>query len=333
MSLIVTLAILFVVEIVVVGAIFGLLYNKKMPGKPFDKNAELVEIYRKRLNDYETKMEANLVDLHNIGDKLGELMEPIKDTAFRHRKKEAQLIDKRIQFIQSEISAIVNKEYGDDYWDNLCIRLSELLPSPVINMGNNPGDEINNEETVAEGNYNEEPGNEESGADPAEDVEADTEFAIDQMEALANAQLAANADDEIPILSHKIRIDKNSPTIAYITLTPLQNEIKRLKRIVGRHFGMLSDMKQAIIENKNDMEHFTKLPKALKELQIVHVQLTRSVKALKDENARLTKILTTNNSIAGDSADLMDDSKRKALAALKKNQAPQRPSRRRSAKG
>ena len=328
MSLIITLAILFVIEIVMVGAIFALLYNKKIPGKPFDKNAELVEIYRKRLNDYESKMEANLVDLHNIGDKLGELMEPIKDTAFRHRKKEAQLIDKRIQFIQSEINAIVNKEYGDDYWDNLCIRLSELLPSPVINMGNNQGDDINNEETVSENNDNEEPGD-----DPGEVVEADTEFAIDQMEALANAQLEANTDEEIPILSHKIRIDKNSPTIAYITLTPLQNEIKRLKRIVGRHFGMLSDMKQAIIENKNDLEHFTKLPKALKELQIVHVQLTRSVKALKEENARLTKILTTNNSIAGDSADLMDDSKRKALAALRKNQAPQRPSRRRSAKG
>ena len=87
-------------------------------------------------------------------------------------------------------------------------------------------------------------------------------------------------DGDIPILNQAIRIDKNSPAIAYITLTPLQNEIKRLKRIVGRHFGMLSEMKQAILENQQNPENaYNALPKALKDLQITHVQLTRSVKA------------------------------------------------------
>jgi hypothetical protein len=245
-------------------------------------------------------------------------MAPIKETAFRLRKKEAALIDKRIQFVQSEVDAIVNKEYGDDYWDNLCIRLGELMPSPVINAEQNADVNAQSEDEQHQG---EDP--------PADNV---AELDVESVDVLPAVEPDASGEDDIPILSHKIRIDKNSPTIAYITLTPLQNEIKRLKRIVGRHFGMLSDMKQAIIENKQDVEHFTKLPKALKELQIVHVQLTRSVKALKEENVRLTKILTTNNSIAGDSDNLMDDSKRKALASLKQNQAPLRPARKRSAR-
>ncbi|MGD8641282.1 MAG: hypothetical protein PVG89_11685, partial [Gammaproteobacteria bacterium] len=146
MGLTLTLIIIFAIEIVVVGVIFGLLYNKKTtPQKSFDKNAELVEIYRKRLADYEQKMEANMVDLQNIGEKLSELMEPIKDTAFRHRKKEAELIDKRIHFVQAEIDAIINKEYGDDYWDNLCIRLSELMPSPIIPAGQPEEQDINDD--------------------------------------------------------------------------------------------------------------------------------------------------------------------------------------------
>lgn len=323
MSLTLTLIILFAIEIAVVGVIFSVLYTKKTDApaaksKDFDKNAELVEIYRKRLADYETKMESNMVDLHNIGEKLAELMVPIKETAFRLRKKEAALIDKRIQFVQSEVDAIINKEYGDEYWDNLCIRLSELMPSPVINTDSNTETDTQSDNEQQDGD------NLLSNSTTGLDIEpADVLPAVDT---------DAGNDDDIPILSHKIRIDKNSPTIAYITLTPLQNEIKRLKRIVGRHFGMLSDMKQAIIENKHDVEHFTKLPKALKELQIVHVQLTRSVKALKEENVRLTKILTTNNSIAGDSDNLMDDSKRKALASLKQNQAPLRPAKKRSAR-
>lgn len=289
MSLTLTLLILFFAEIAVVSLLASLLFTRKK-----HKQVALLEIYRNRVAEYEKKMEAELVELDNIGVKLSELMEPIKKTKYRHRKKESEMLDKRIQFIQAEIDAVVDKEDGDDYWDNLCIRLSELMPSPVVEA---------NPETETEPEADETP------------------------------QLQELDDTEIPTLNQKIRIDKNSPTIAYVTLTPLQSEIKRLKRIVGRHFGMLSDMKQAIVENKNDVDNFTSLPRALKELQIVHVQLTRSVKALKEENARLTKILTTDNSIAGDSDDLMDDSKRKALSSLRQNQAPQRVRRKRSAEG
>jgi hypothetical protein len=192
------------------------------------------------------------------------------------------------------------------------------MPSPIIPAGQPEEQDINDD--VDDDNV----------AAINEDLDGELTAEPDNLTVMPAPE--AGTDDDVPLLSHKIRIDKNSPTIAYITLTPLQNEIKRLKRIVGRHFGMLSDMKQAIIENKNDLEHFTKLPKALKELQIVHVQLTRSVKALKEENTRLTKILTTNNSIAGDSESLMADSKRKALSSLKQNQGPLRPARRRSAK-
>ncbi|HEY5602649.1 MAG TPA: hypothetical protein VIM41_06035 [Gammaproteobacteria bacterium] len=288
MSLTLTLVILFIIELIIISALAALLLAKKNR-----KQDALLEIYRNRAAEYEKKLESELLELDNIGEKLSKLLEPVKKTHYRHRKKEIELLEKRIQFIQSEINAIVNKEDGEEYWDNLCVRLSDLMPSPVVDIADEqqPGDE--------------------SGIAPR---------VTDDM-------------DDVPTLSQKIRIDKNSPTIAYITLTPLQTEIKRLKRIVGRHFGMLSDMKQAIVENKNDVENFTKLPKALRELQIVHVQLTRSVKALKEENARLTKILTTENSITGDSNDLMDDSKRKALAALKQNQPPPRPSRKRSAEG
>lgn len=289
MSLMLTLIILFLIELAVVSVLASLLMTRKK-----HKQAALLEIYRNRVAEYERKMEAELVELDNIGEKLSKLMEPIKNTKYRHRQKESEMLDKRIHFIQSEINAVVNKEDGDVYWDNLCIRLSELMPPPI--------------------------------------VEAKTETQID-LDDSDLPQLQDPDDAEIPTLSQKIRIDKNSPTIAYVTLTPLQNEIKRLKRIVGRHFGMLSDMKQAIVENKNDVDNFTKLPRALKELQIVHVQLTRSVKALKEENARITKILTTDNSISGGSGDLMDDSKRKALASLKQNQAPQRAPGKRSAKG
>lgn len=289
MSLTLTLLILFLAEIAIVSLLASLLFTRKK-----HKQVALLEIYRNRVAEYEKKMEAELVELDNIGTKLTELMEPIKKTKYRHRKKESEMLDKRILFIQAEIDAIVNKEDGDEYWDNLCIRLSELMPPPV--------------------------------------VETNTQVEMEPEEGEL-PQLQELDDTEIPTLNQKIRIDKNSPTIAYVTLTPLQSEIKRLKRIVGRHFGMLSDMKQAIVENKNDVDNFTKLPRALKELQIVHVQLTRSVKALKEENARLTKILTTDNSIAGDSGDLMDDSKRKALASLKQNQAPQRVRRKRSAEG
>lgn len=289
MSLTLTLIILFVIELLVVSALASVLLAKRNR-----KQTALLEIYRNRAADYEKKLETELLELDNIGEKLDKLLEPVKKTHYRHRKKDIELLEKRIRFIQSEVSAVISKEDGDDYWDNLCVRLGELMPSPVVDI-NNVGETTDDAELVA--------------------------------------QIADDSENDIPTLSQKIRIDKNSPTIAYITLTPLQNEIKRLKRIVGRHFGMLSDMKQAIVENKNDVENFTKLPRALKELQIVHVQLTRSVKALKEENARLTKILTTENSIAGDSSDLMDDSKRKALASLKQNQPPQRPSRKRSAEG
>jgi predicted secreted protein len=289
MSLTLTLIILFVIELLAVSAIASLLLVRRN-----HKQAALLEIYRNRAADYEKKLENELLELDNIGEKLTNLLEPVKKTHYRHRKKEIELLEKRIQFIQAEVNAIISKEDGDEYWDKLCVRLGELMPSPVM--------DVNDEQAPGE--------------------ETDTV-----------PQIVDSIDDDIPTLSQKIRIDKNSPTIAYITLTPLQNEIKRLKRIVGRHFGMLSDMKQAIVENKNDVDNFTKLPRALKELQIVHVQLTRSVKALKEENARLTKILTTENSIAGDSDDLMDDSKRKALASLKQNQAPQRPPRKRSAEG
>jgi len=289
MSLTLTLIILFLVELAVVSVLASLLFTRKK-----HKQAALLEIYRNRVAEYEKKMEADLVELDNIGEKLSKLMDPIKKAKYRHRQKESDMLDKRIHFIQSEINAVVNKEDGDEYWDNLCIRLSELMPPPVV------------------------------------EANAETQIELEESDL---PQLQDPEDTEIPTLSQKIRIDKNSPTIAYVTLTPLQNEIKRLKRIVGRHFGMLSDMKQAIVENKNDVENFTKLPRALKEIQIVHVQLTRSVKALKEENARLTKILTTDNSIAGDSGDLMDDGKRKALASLKQNQAPQRVPGKRSAKG
>jgi len=289
MSLTLTLVILFVIEILAIAVIASILLAKRN-----HKQEALLEIYRKRAADYEAKLEAEMLELDNVGEKLSKLLEPVKKTHYRHRKNEIELLEKRIQFIQAEISAIVSKEDGDDYWDKLCVRLGDLMPSPVMDI------------------------NEETSSDETFDI---------------NPQITEDVDDDIPTLSQKIRIDKNSPTIAYITLTPLQNEIKRLKRIVGRHFGMLSDMKQAIVENKNDVENFTKLPRALKELQIVHVQLTRSVKALKEENTRLTKILTTDNSIAGDSNDLMDDSKRKALSSLKQNKAPQRPPRKRSAEG
>ncbi len=289
MSLTVILIILFVIEIAAVALLASLLTNRRN-----HKQEALLEIYRDRADTYEKKMESELVELDNIGEKLSKLMEPIKNTKYMHRKKESEMLDKRIHFIQSEVDAVVNKEDGDEYWDNLCVRLSELMPSPVID------------------NY----------------PENSNEIEIEEV-----PQLHSPEDSDIPTLSQKIRIDRNSPTIAYVTLTPLQNEIKRLKRIVGRHFGMLSDMKQAIVENKNDVENFTKLPRALKELQIVHVQLTRSVKALKEENARLTKILTTESSIAGDSGELMDDSKRKALASLKQNQQPQKSRRKRSAEG
>ncbi|KPJ95751.1 MAG: hypothetical protein AMJ55_03140 [Gammaproteobacteria bacterium SG8_15] len=291
MSLTLTLIILFVIELLAVSIIASLLLARRN-----HKQAALLEIYRNRAADYEKKLENELLELDNIGEKLSNLLEPVKKTHYRHRKKEIELLEKRIQFIQAEVNAIVSKEDGDEYWDKLCVRLGELMPSPVM--------DVNDEQ--------------------AQEEETDTDTV---------PQIVDSIDDDIPTLSQKIRIDKNSPTIAYITLTPLQNEIKRLKRIVGRHFGMLSDMKQAIVENKNDVDNFTKLPRALKELQIVHVQLTRSVKALKEENARLTKILTTENSIAGDSDDLMDDSKRKALASLKQNQAPQRAPRKRSAEG
>ena len=290
MSLTLTLTILFLIELAVVSLLASLLLARKK-----HKQAALLEIYRNRVAEYEKKMEAELVELDNIGEKLSKLMEPIKKAKYRPRKKESEMLDKRIDFIQSEIDAVVNKEDGDEYWDNLCIRLGELMPSPVV------------------------------------DDNTDTQAEIEESDI---PQLQDPDDTEIPTLNQKIRIDKNSPTIAYVTLTPLQSEIKRLKRIVGRHFGMLSEMKQAIVENKNDVDNFSSLPRALKELQIVHVQLTRSVKALKEENARLTKILTTDNSIAGDSNDLMDDSKRKALASLKQNQdAPLRVRRKRSAEG
>ncbi|WP_455207686.1 hypothetical protein [Kaarinaea lacus] len=289
MSLTLTLIILFLIELIVISVLASVLLVKRS-----GKQEALLEIYRNRAAQYEKKLETEQLNLDNIGEKLSHLLEPVKKTHYRHRKKEIEQVEKRIQFIQSEVNAIISKEDGDEYWDKLCIRLSELMPSPIV--------DVNNEQ-------------------PTED------------EAELAPQIRDDTENDIPTLSQKIRIDKNSPTIAYITLTPLQNEIRRLKRIVARHFGMLSEMKQAIVENKNDVENFTKLPRALKELQIVHVQLTRSVKTLKEENARLTKILTTENSMAGGSDELMDDSKRKALAALKQNQDPQNPPRKRSAKG
>ena len=239
-----------------------------------------------------------MLELENIGEKFLALVEPLKNTTYKHKKHEIELLDKRINFIQAEIDAIVNKESGDDYWDNLCIRLADLMPSPAIS----PEQEVGEMGGVIE-NLDMQP------------------------------QVYEGDDDEIPVLNQAIRIDKNSPAVAYITLTPLQNEIKRLKRIVGRHFGMLSEMKQAIMENQQNPEKHYTLPKALKDLQITHVQLTRSVKALKEENARITKLLTTDHSVAGGSGSMMEETKQKALKSIRQAQPRERAAPRRRSAG
>jgi len=282
MSLTLTLIILLVLEIAVIaGLVSAIVLLRK------NKNAELLEIYKRRADDYEEKLEKELLELSNIGEKFLTLVEPLKSSSYKFKKNEAELLDKRISFIQSEIDAIVNRESGDDYWDNLCIRLADLMPSPVIS--------------------------------PEQEVE-DMGGVIENLEV---PQINDGEDNDIPVLSQAIRIDKNSPAIAYITLTPLQNEIKRLKRIVGRHFGMLSEMKQAIIENRQNPEKQYTLPKALKDLQIVHVQLTRSVKALKEENARITKLLTNDTSTVG-SGSMMEETKQKALNSIRQGQPLER---------
>ena len=291
MSLILTLIILLILEIVVIAGIGAAIVLLKK-----NKNADLLEIYKRRAQDYEEKLENELLELDNIGEKFSKLIEPFKNTTYKHKKVEHELLDKRIGFIQAEINAIVNKESGDEYWDNLCIRLTDLMPSPAIS--------------------------------PEQEVEG----MGGMIENLDIPQIHDGEDNDIPVLSQAIRIDKNSPAIAYITLTPLQNEIKRLKRIVGRHFGMLSEMKQAIIENQQNPEKHYTLPKALKDLQITHVQLTRSVKALKEENARISKLLTTDNSVAGGNTSMMDETKQKALESIRQNQPKARAvPRRRSA--
>lgn len=291
MDLTITLIVLFVIEIIVIAGISAAIVLLRR-----NKNSDLLEIYKRRAQDYEEKLENELLELDNIGEKFTKLVEPLKNTAYKHRKHEIELLDKRISFIQSEIDAIVNRESGDDYWDNLCIRLADLMPSPAIS----PEQEV-------------------------EDVGG-------MMETLDIDEQAYDGDEDIPVLNQAIRIDKNSPAVAYITLTPLQNEIKRLKRIVGRHFGMLSEMKQAIIENQQNPEKAYTLPKALKDLQITHVQLTRSVKALKEENTRITKLLTTDNSVAGGSGSMMEETKNKALRSIRQNQPKTRVApRRRSA--
>lgn len=289
MDLTLTLIILFIIEIVVIAGISAAIVMLRK-----NKNSDLLEIYKRRAQDFEEKLENELLELDNIGEKFSKLIEPLKNTTYKHRKNEIELLDKRIGFIQSEIDAIVNKESGDDYWDNLCIRLADLMPSPAIN--------------------------------PEQEVE-DMGGVMETLDAEAY-----EGDEDIPVLNQAIRIDKNSPAVAYITLTPLQNEIKRLKRIVGRHFGMLSEMKQAILENQQNPEKHYTLPKALKDLQITHVQLTRSVKALKEENTRITKLLTTDNSVAGGSGSMMEETKQKALDSIRQNQPKTRVApRRRSA--
>ena len=290
MSLTFTLIILFVLEIFVIAGIGAAIVLLRK-----NKNTDLLEIYKRRAKDYEEKLENELLELDNIGEKFSKLIEPLKNTTYKHKKNEIELLDKRINFIQSEIDAIVNKEKGDDYWDNLCIRLADLMPSPAVS--------------------------------PEEEIEGMGGV----MENLDVPQVYEGEDNDIPVLNQAIRIDKNSPAIAYITLTPLQNEIKRLKRIVGRHFGMLSEMKQAILENQQNPEKQYTLPKALKDLQITHVQLTRSVKALKEENARISKILTTENSVAGGSGSMMEETKQKALDSIRQNQPKRAVPRRRSA--
>ena len=287
MSLTLTLIVLFVIEIVVIAGIGAAIVLLRK-----NKNTDLLEIYKRRAQDYEEKLENELLELDNIGEKFSKLVEPLKNTIYKHKKNEHELLDKRINFIQEEINAIVNKEKGDDYWDNLCIRLADLMPSPAVNA-----------EQDADG----------------------------MVETLDVPQVYDGEDNDIPVLNQAIRIDKNSPAIAYITLTPLQNEIKRLKRIVGRHFGMLSEMKQAILENQQNPEKQYTLPKALKDLQITHVQLTRSVKALREENARISKILTTDSSVAGGNSSMMEETKQKALDSIRQNQPRRAVPRRRSA--
>jgi len=286
MSLTLILILLFIIEIVAIAAIVAAILRLKK-----GKQSELVNIYRRRLAEYEQKLEADEIDLNNIGEKLTQLLQPIKEITFKHRKQEGALFDKRIQFIQAEIDALANKEYGEQYWDKLCIRLGDLMPSPEI------------------------------------DPNATTDDRQGSLGILA-------ADDDVPVLSQKINLDKNVATIAYVTLAPLQNEIRRLKRIVGRHFGTLSDMKQAISENSHDSNNSINIAKTLKDLQIVHVQMTRSVKTLRDEHARISKILTSKTSIAGGSTNMLDDSKQKALDAIRQSQpkSPQPPMRRRSGK-
>jgi len=287
MSFSLILILLFIIEIVAIAAIAAAILRLKK-----GKQSELVEIYRRRLAEYEQKLETDAVDLNNIGAKLTLLLRPIKEITFKHRKQEGEIFDKRIEFIQAEINALANKEYGDQYWDKLCVRLGDLMPTPEIDSSDNISD-----------------GRENNGL--------------------------LSVDEDVPVLSQKINLDKNIATIAYVTLTPLQNEIKRLKRIVGRHFGTLSELKQAITESSQDSSNSINLSKTLKDLQIVHVQLTRSVKTIRDEHARISKILSSKSSIAGGSNNMMDESKQKALDAIRQNQPkpPQPPIRRRSGKG
>ena len=280
----VTLTILFIIELLILAVFAALYYRKK-----FLKQRGISAGIRKELDNLQENYEHNTLGINNINKHFNNVMRQYLDIHLYNRSDDEALLLKRCEFIEAEISSLIEKEQGDDYWNNLCNRLAGLLPTHLL---------------------------------PTEGIVA----AAEDPDIIPTADfiLSENGDFDIPTLDSEVNINPAIRTMVYVTLNPLQSEIKRLKRIIGRHFGLIGDLKDALTNRSGSTE--ISLPKLVKELQITHVQFSRSLNSLTKENSRLTKLLSTNSSVTGNSSSVLEINKERAIKPLKE---PSKPKKRR----
>lgn len=278
----VTLSILIIFELLVLSVLASVYYRRQ-----FLNQRKITTKVRKELDELEEKFDHNILSVENISKQFSSLMCQYLDIQLYNRSESESLLVKRCSFIEAEIKSLIEKEEGEVYWDNLCNRLADLLPTHLL-----PTDGI---------------------------VAADDDPDITPPVPIEDQD---NEDIDIPILESEVSINPAIRTMVYVTLNPLQSEIKRLKRIIGRHFGLIGDLKDALTNRTNNSE--INLPKLVKELQITHVQFSRSLKSLTKENSRLTKLLSTNGSVTGNSSSVLEINKQRAIKPLKEPAKPKK---------
>ncbi|NOZ52552.1 MAG: hypothetical protein GXP08_05325 [Gammaproteobacteria bacterium] len=184
------------------------------------------------------------------------------------------LLEKRIAFLESEASALLDDNASDQYWTNLLQRLSVMAPT-LPGPPNTVEDDLSQHNTP-------------DVAVPQDDSNTDTQ-----------------AENEITSLDEELVADSPPDTSNDAQPGTSQKDIRRLRNILSKQLGIINELKQKLQGNTEDGDHSQELENPIEDLEVSHAQFNMCINALEKENVRLTALLQTNDddSNSGNSAD------------------------------